>query len=418
MSAASALRVGLCALIGSARGLAGLRPAVKIVTIGLLGVAPLGLLALFLAAATTMRTAGGWPHAIDFHTLWVGAGEYAHGRDPYPASLHEFVGDGPRQSFVYPPAAAALLAPLAVLPYTAAVSVFVTISVIAIGASLWLLDVRDWRCYGAAFVCPGVFSSISIGTMSPLLLLAAAAVWRFRDSLSRCVIVLAVAVAAKLFLWPLFLWLWFTGRRRAALVAGFTTCAVSLAAWMPLGFAGFATYPTLLRRVSDVEGPRGYGIAAIVPGHSTLVAVALLIGVGLFVVVVSKRRTHLLDTHVYTAAVAASFVLSPIVWLHYFTIIFVVIAVTHPKFGAVWLAPGGLWLTVHEGAYGDAWRLGVFAAIACAVFALSLIGRPARRVPRDGVVVETSETAALPRQSSRFQHMPARSTRPNGGVCD
>src|SRR6516225_6215940 len=54
----------------------------------------------------------GLHHGLDFHTLWTASRGYLHGESPYVSSLADFVGDGPLQSYVYPPFAAALVTPL------------------------------------------------------------------------------------------------------------------------------------------------------------------------------------------------------------------------------------------------------------------------------------------------------------------
>ena len=58
---------------------------------------------------------------------------------------------------------------------------FVTASVVAIAAALLLFGVRDWRCYGAAFLSPAVLTGVTYGTVTPLLLLGVSALWRWRD---------------------------------------------------------------------------------------------------------------------------------------------------------------------------------------------------------------------------------------------
>ena len=52
----------------------------------------------------------------------------------------------------------------------------------AVLATLRALDVRDWRCYGVAFLWPPVLSAIQTGNITLLLGLCAALVWRFRAS--------------------------------------------------------------------------------------------------------------------------------------------------------------------------------------------------------------------------------------------
>ena len=73
-------------------------------------------------------------------------------------------------------------------------------------AALWLLELRDWRCYGAAYLSVAVLHDIRLGALTPLLALGLALVWRWRAQ-ARAAVPLALIIVAKLFLWPLTVWL-------------------------------------------------------------------------------------------------------------------------------------------------------------------------------------------------------------------
>jgi len=96
------------------------------------------------------------------------------------------------------------------------------------------------------------YSAPDIGTVTPLLLLGTAATWRFRDRRGLALIV-AATVLTKLFLWPLLPWLWFTGRRRAAVQALVGVVVVTMVGWLPLGFGSMERYPSLLHQLSVAE---------------------------------------------------------------------------------------------------------------------------------------------------------------------
>ena len=64
-------------------------------------------------------------------------------------------------------------------------------------ATLAVLDVRDWRCYGLAFLWPPVLSAIQTGNVTIPLALSAALVWRFRDRSTVSGVCLGVSMAAK-----------------------------------------------------------------------------------------------------------------------------------------------------------------------------------------------------------------------------
>jgi hypothetical protein len=350
---------------------AGFRIAfVRVSTVCFLGLVPAALLTAFLSVALIAHHKAGSPQAIDFHTIWQAGGTYLHRRDPYPAALKDFIGDGPRQSFVYPAATAALVAPLAPLTFTHAAFVFLVLSTLAVALALWVLGVRDWRSYGAAFASPAVLTGISIGTLSPLLLLGCALAWRYRNSVVRCSLAVAAILAIKLFLWPLLLWLVVTGRRRTCATALAGTAALSVAAWAPIRFAGARGYPALLHRLGEIEGPRGYGVAALFPAHAGVV-LAVLMGASVAAVAgATAMRARMADSLAFPAAIGLALFLSPILWLHYMALLPAMIAVLRPRFSLLWLAPVALWLTPQQGSYGDLWRVGLVALVA----ALALVG--------------------------------------------
>src|SRR5207244_3695866 len=114
----------------------------------------------------------------DFHAFWEGGRAVLHGHSPYPpataASLqHE-------NQFVYPPLAAFLFVPLAVLPFQVAAILFCAVLAGCAPLTLWLLGVRDWRCYGAAFLSIPVIACLHLGAISLVLALATAVLWRYR----------------------------------------------------------------------------------------------------------------------------------------------------------------------------------------------------------------------------------------------
>ena len=124
-------------------------------------------------------------YASDFHPFWQAAGDVVHGRNPYThATTLNSLGT-PESRYIYPPLVADLLVPLAPLPFLAAAVVFLLVSTAAIPLALWLLGVRDWRCYGMAFLWIPVVHGIRLGALTPLLILGVAACWRYRDSALR-----------------------------------------------------------------------------------------------------------------------------------------------------------------------------------------------------------------------------------------
>src|SRR5581483_4488839 len=127
-----------------------------------------------------------------------------------------------------------------------------------------LLRVADRRCYGAAFASFPVFDTLGNGAISALLVLGAAALWRYRDRALAAGSILAALVAAKLFLWPLGIWLLATRRIRAT-ASSVVVCVVgAAAAWAVIGFAGVSRYPELLDRLTALVGAKSFSPYALV----------------------------------------------------------------------------------------------------------------------------------------------------------
>jgi hypothetical protein len=237
--------------------------------------------------------------------------------------------------------------------------VFAVLLLAAVMAALWLLDIRDWRVYGVVVASPAILTGITIGTISPLLLLLGACAWRWRHRKIVVAIAVGAAVTAKLFLWPLLLWLWFTHRRQSAILAAVLGVAASLVAWAWIGFAGLSTYPSVLRSVR-LEGDRGYSPGWLIGSDG----VWLIAVVGALLVVWLGRRDR--DRECFIAAVIVALSASPVLWLHYFSLLPLVM-VQHRRLNWRWLVPLLLWATPAQLALGDTWRIALTMLVVAAI---------------------------------------------------
>ena len=338
-----------------AGSLAALRRAGEI---GLLAVAPAVLALALLGAAIGHR------YAFDFHgALWQAARDVLDGRNPYPPATAAGVAPGDR--FVYPPPVAIVLVPLGALPFPLAAALITIILIAAVAATLAVLGVRDWRCYGAAYLSVAVLHDIRLGALTPLLALGLALVWRWRAQ-ARAATPLAAIVVAKLFLWPLAVWLLATGRIRVTVRAAVLALGASALGWAVIGFAGLADYPRLLSVLADGEQQRGYSLVsgglALGLGATAARAAAVAVGAGLLALCWRDGRRGL-DERSLVLALAAALALSPIVWLHYFVLLLVPIALARRTFGAIWLVPALFWVTPYEEHFGAHWRIAVAVAL-------------------------------------------------------
>jgi hypothetical protein len=283
-----------------------------------------------------------------------------------------------------------LVSPFEALGVDAATVLWTLLSLAAIGTALWLLGVRDWRCYCLTALYPTTRSAVILGTVGPLLLLAVGAAWRWRDRLLAAGAAAGAAVALKLFLWPLAVWFAVLGRLRTALAAVGFALAFVFVPWAAIGFAGIGDYPDLLRRLADDEATASYSVEALgVRAHlpeTAAVILSLLVTAGLLVlaVLVARDRGRTprdREVAALTLCLAAALAASPIVWMHYFLLLLVPLALIRPRLSLLWLVPFAYWplgLAAWPGA--DAEKLGI-----ALVTTLVLLAAPLRRGAGDAV---------------------------------
>jgi hypothetical protein len=324
----------------------------RAVELFLLGVVPAVLLGILV-----FDLASGY-HTFDFHAFWQAGRAVLHGRSPYPASLPAVAHRTTFRPFVYPAPAAVAMVPFAVLPLVVADTLFFLLGIGAIVLALRLLGVTDWRCYGAAFASFPVFDALGNGAISALLVLGAAALWRFRDRALAAGAVLAALVAAKVFLWPLGIWLLATRRVRAT-AASVVVCATgTAAAWALIGFAGASRYPQLLDRLTALVGTKSFSPFALVVslGGSAGAARAVTVagGAAILAAVAVVGRSSGGDRRAFVLALGAALFLSPVLWPHYLALLFVPAALASRRLTAAWLAPLGLWFAATAWSNGHA----------------------------------------------------------------
>lgn len=320
----------------------GLARLASIVFLGVLPVLTLG--ALF---ATTIQDDA---VAFDFRPFYRAAGAVLDGDSPYPSPSDPLTAES--GAYVYPPLPAVLAIPFRVLPEEAAGLAMMALLVMAALATLFVLGVRDWRCYGVLLLWPPVLSAIQTGNVTLLLGLCAALAWRYRDRELVSAAAVGVTLAAKFFLWPLVVWMAATRRVAGAALACVVGAGLLLGSWALVGFAGLTGYPELMRRLDDSIGLDSYTayIVGLDLGLPSLAARAvwLVVGLGLLaLVLVAAHRGD--ERTAFVLALAAVLGLSPIVWLHYFALLSVVVAVAQPRLGFVWFVPLGMVITPGSG---------------------------------------------------------------------
>jgi hypothetical protein len=295
-------------------------------------------------------------------TLLPAAHEIAHWESPYPA-------------YGYPPLVAFALVPLTLVPspelvWTAAL-------MLMLGASLWVLRVRDWRCYGAAFLWGASFHAVQTGNVTIPLLLLTSLAWRAREANVRAGIWSGLAVATKIICWPLAVWLASTRRWSGAVASVVVAGGITFGLWGLLGFSGLLDYPSSLNKLETAQSGSSYTVRALLedagaPRLGQLAWYALVVGVLAACVVAGRRGDDRLS---FSFAVLACVVASPIVWLHSFVLLLAPVALYRPRLSFVWVVPALLWFGSGNG-NGRPWQTALVLCAAGGAFALAVL-RPA-----------------------------------------
>ena len=345
----------------------------KAIEITALGVVPLAALALGLATF-----AGQDRLALDFHQeLYPQAQAVVHGGDAYPPPDAD-LSDG--TNAIWPMAAVLPAVPLTALPAGAADWVVSLLVIATLVAALWVFEVRDWRVYGITLLWPPVIDAYQTGNVTLPLVLLVALTWRYRDRVAPAGTALGFALALKFFLWPVLLWLVAVRRTRAALVA-IVLSAASLLLLLP--FTSIGDYLRLLRNLSDTFDGFSYTTYALLVelGASSSLARAATLAAGAVVLALAWRRRSL------GLFVGAALLLSPIVWRHFFALLAVPLALSRPRFDAIWLVPLGFWLV--PGTYNGApWQTALALGVTVVTLALTelspavSVALPPRRIER------------------------------------
>ena len=261
-----------------------------------------------------------------------------HGHSPYPAPNESAVDVG--NPAYYPPLLMLLVAPLTYLPWTIGAAIWTALLIAAVLGILYVLDVRDWRCYALALISAPVVTDLLWGNVTLLLAFVVALAWRWRRHPYRCAVLIGICIAAKFFLWPVALWLLGTRRYRSAAAAVAIASVGVLVPWAVIGFNGMRTYPELLRVAQEIYALHGFSVATMLGalGLGTDAAVWGGLVAGTVVAVaafVAGSRGR--DEESISLAIVAALLASPIVWEHYFAFLLIPLAIAKPRFSAAWM---------------------------------------------------------------------------------
>ena len=281
-------------------------------------------------------------YGFDFRgTLWEPARQLLDGASPYPNATDASLASG--NPSVYPPLPIELATPFARLGFDAAFACWLALLVVAVVAALWLVGVRDWRCYSLAILSPPVVEGLFFGNITILLLLPLALAWRWRAHAVKAGLAVAVGVAVKPLVLPLLGWLLLTRRFLASAIALIAAVALVLVPWAAIGFDGLRSYPRLLDRLDLVYGPGTDALPTALAWLASSVdarrGICLAAALLLLALAFGLRKRGNGDLCLFAIMIGASIVAAPIVWPHYLALLLVPLAIARPRPDPAWALP-------------------------------------------------------------------------------
>jgi hypothetical protein len=317
------------------------------------------------------------PPQIDFAAYYLAAHAIRGGEDPYdPAVLAQFAaraGIAAHTPYIYPPFLAVAIQPIAALPYPVAAVIWLAMSAAALVVALVLLraivDIQD-RVFplavGAVFFLPPVHHTLELGQINHfLLLLIVAAALQTRALWSGVLIGAAAAlkVFPAVFGGVFVVRKHFAGIAAAALVGAIATAASAgygsghkaLERWVhsvSLGITGERLVTPNNQSLEAVTArflePHTFEAIAVSPARSTRVRLEPLVHAPGYATVVARAAAVIIilvtvgallssrgvpgalaQCARFAVLVAMTLIVLPVVWDHYYVLLFLPIAVLY-----------------------------------------------------------------------------------------
>jgi Glycosyltransferase family 87 len=278
------------------------------------------------------------------------------------------------QNRVYTVLTTLVATPLTLVPVGVADVVVTLLLIAAVLVTPAVVGVRDLRVYGALLLWPPVISGIQSGNVTLFVGLLTACAWRYRKRRFAPGLIVGLTAAAKVFMWPLALWLVATKRYGAALAAAAVGAASVL---LILPFGNPIDYFRIARSNAEAMGQQAYSVYVLFGADSAAraawVAVAAAAVIAIFLPTLRSRSAA--DLSSFALAIVACILCSPIVWVHYFALLVVPLAIARPRFGPLWLVPLLYWLVP----FGNPapWQIVVSLGTMCFLAAVLVVGREA-----------------------------------------
>lgn len=292
-----------------------------------------GLAAAAAAFLVVIPGRRGW---FDVSVYYAAVREWLYGS----GGIYDYVVPGKPYGFTYPPFAAVLMVPLAVVSRYAAIAIMVSLSIVAAGlVCYWLVDPiarrRGWSRWFTVAVACCLFAvygplrdTISFGQVNLILLAMVLADQRFLVGRGHRLGGIGIGLAAAIKLTPaIFIgYLLLAGRRRAAGVAVATAAgATALAALIAPGSSWSFWTSTMWQtdrvgQLSYVSNQSLMGmVARMNPAHpATILWIAAVVAV--LAVLVYRTRSAVAggdENAAFALACVAACLISPVTWVHH-----------------------------------------------------------------------------------------------------
>jgi hypothetical protein len=344
----------------------------------------LGALPLALTLGLAVGSVASHWSAQDFSLAYYPAvHRFLEGASPYAATHSQVVSGA---AFVYPAVSALVLAPFALLRSGLSEHVYMLLCLVLVPLTLRVLAVRDWRVYGVVMLWyPIVIGWQGENISVPLMFLMALA-WRYLNRAPVAGLIVALAISMKPFMWPLGLWLLATRRWKAAAWALGSGLALNLLAWGLVGFNEISRYAHMSSEDLNSLWRGGYSVLAFAHhlglGRASGEVLLLLASGGIAVALLRVGLVGRREREAMALAVVLMLVASPLVWVHYFVLLVVPLALARPRFGVLWVLPVVLWLLPPTPAVA-AWQLALAWALIVGCMLGVLRGAPVGRWSAD-----------------------------------
>jgi hypothetical protein len=227
--------------------------------------------------------------------------------------------------YPYTPLWAFLVTPLLLLPAAAAEYSAAILCIVLLLAALWIIGTRDPVCYAIVLWSVSVVALARLSNASALVAPLIALGYRWNSAPT------GIAVALKLYAWPLLLWGGITRGKRDLMIGLGAAAAAIFVPWAAIGFDGLTRYLSVARDITEATRGSTY---ALPPALSMTVTALALAAMWI-------RRRHPASSFAF--GVLAMLAATPVLWDFYFSAIFVPLALQRPRASVAWLVPLAMW---------------------------------------------------------------------------